>query len=243
MSAAKRVGIIAALPGELKPLVRGWASTKVDGTVLYRWQSGQMELIALSCGIGREPAARACTLALQGGALAAIVSIGWAGALSCGMKAGEAYSVHEVVDAATGERYRTSAAAAESSEIRLVTTRRIAGKAEKRKLAESYSAVLVDMEAATVGRLARVHDIPFYCLKAVSDGSNESLPDMNPFLTRAGQIKMASLVGSVVVRPQYWPALMRMGKNSSRGAIALGAAVNRLADELSEGEFTDADHH
>lgn len=223
-----RIGVIAAMPGELKPLVRGWESSAVDGNVIYRTIDSGIEVIAVCCGIGREPAARACTLALQGGELAALVSIGWAGALSPSMKPGHAYTVHSVVDAATGERYPTATERSGAVEFRLVTTRRIAGKQEKTQLAENYGAMLVDMEAATVGRLARVHDIPFYCLKAVSDGVNESLPDMNPFLTRGGQMKISRLVASVVVRPQYWPALIRMGKYSSSGAEGLAAGVKEL---------------
>jgi adenosylhomocysteine nucleosidase len=228
-----RVAIIAAMPGELKPLVRGWESTKVDNTVIYRTRLENTEVVAVCCGIGREPVARACMVAMEGGKLSAIVSIGWTGALSCGMKPGLAHIVNEVIDASTGERYRTATEDLGPAEIRLVTTKRIAGKVEKRQLAANYEAALVDMEAATVARLARVHDIPFYCLKAVSDEANESLPDMNPFLTRAGRMKTGSFVASVVLRPRYWPSLIRMGKNSGIGAVALAAGVNQLIREFN----------
>jgi len=228
-----RVGIIAALPGELKPLVRGWETRDVEGCVIYRTLLDGTEVVATCCGMGREPAARACLLAMEGGRLSAIASVGWAGALSCGMKAGEAYTVHEVIDGATGERYQTATEAPGRDEtpVKLITTKRIAGKAEKRQLAENYGALLVDMEAATVGRLARVHGIPFYCLKAVSDGANELLPDMNPFLTRAGQMRVGRLAASVAVRPQYWAAMARMGRNSRLGAETLGVKIRQLVEE------------
>ena len=234
--ATRKIAIIAALAGELKPLVQGWERTAVDGGVVYRSRLEEVELIAVHCGIGREPAARACQVALEGGKPDALVSIGWAGALSCGMKPGLSHTVHQVVDASTGERYQTAAAKDGPAEIRLVTTKRIAMKADKRPLWDSYEAVLVDMEAATVARLARVHDIPFYCLKAVSDETTEILPDMNPYLTRSGEFRMAAFVASVTARPKYWPALMRMGKNSSSGAVALAAGVKALVHEI---EYAD----
>jgi adenosylhomocysteine nucleosidase len=233
-----RVAIIAALPGELKPLVQGWTAETRDGSHIFRKQFEEADCIAIAGGIGRESAARACITALEGGALAGIVSLGWAGALSCGMKPGYAFAVNEVVDASTGERYRTSSPAGVPTDIRLVTTKRIAGRAEKRQLAESYSASLVDMEAATVARIARMHDIPFYCIKAVSDEANETLPDMNPFLTRSGKMQVSRFVTSVIVRPQYWPALIRMGKNSTAGAMVLAEAVKNLLHE-----FTYANDH
>jgi adenosylhomocysteine nucleosidase len=228
----RRIGIVAALPGELTPLVRGWNASEVEGTVIHRTIMDETELIAVCCGIGREPAARACMLAQASGPLTALVSIGWAGALSCGMKAGQAYTVNEVVDIATGERYETASEQSGPATVRLLTAKRIVRKDEKRQLAENYAAMLVDMEASTVARLARVHELPFYCVKAVSDGANESLPDMNPFLTRSGQMKISSLVASVVVRPQYWRAMARMGSNSSKAAVALAAEVKQLVGHL-----------
>jgi adenosylhomocysteine nucleosidase len=233
---AERVAIIAALPGEIKPLIRGWEATRAEGEILYRTRLEGIDVVAVCCGIGREPAARACTLAMQGGRLSAIVSIGWTGALSCGMKPGQAFAVHEVVDASTGERYRAAAEPSGPAEIRLVTTKRIAGKAEKRRLAEEYDAALVDMEAATVGRLARVNEIPFYCLKAVSDEANAVLPDMNPFLTRAGKMNVCRFVTSVLLRPRYWRELIRMGRNSSSGAEALAAGVKQLLGEMKHAD-------
>ena len=230
--ATRKIAIIAALEGELKPLVQGWKRAEADGGVVYRTQVDDVEVMAVHCGIGRAPAARACQLALEDGKPDALVSLGWAGALSCGMKPALAHTVHLVVDAATGERYRTAAAQDGPAEIRLVTTRRIAMRADKRPLWDSYEAVLVDMEAATVARLARMHDIPFYCLKAVSDETTELLPDLNPYLTRSGEFRTAAFVASVTVRPKYWPALVRMGKNSSSGAVALAKGVKALLHEL-----------
>ena len=37
------------------------------------------------------------------------------------------------------------------------------------RLASTYKAALVDMEAAGIARLAAMRGIPFYCIKGVSD--------------------------------------------------------------------------
>ena len=65
----------------------------------------------------------------------------------------------------------------------------MADEAEKRRLASTYNADLVDMEAAAIARLAGMRSIPFYCFKGVSDGFNAKLPDFNRFIASDGQFQ------------------------------------------------------
>ncbi|TCK73975.1 hypothetical protein [Acidipila rosea] len=216
-----RIGIVAALPGELKPLVKGW---RAEGR-LYRGQLGATECVAGSAGMGAASATRACEAILREGPVTALISIGWAGALSCGVKPAQVIEIAEVIDSRTGERY--ASAAADPGKVRLVTLDHVARADEKRKLAERYQASMVDMEAATVGRMARMRDIPFYCYKGVSDGANDQLPDFNRFMGADGQLRMAAFIAYSALRPQHWRALMRLGENSR-------VAANGLARLLSE---------
>jgi adenosylhomocysteine nucleosidase len=227
----KRIGIIAAMPGELKPLVRGWTSLP-SGPGEAAWQ-GTVEgvaCIAVCAGMGRSAAERACDLAAGQGELTALVSTGWAGAMSCGVQPGNAYVVNEVIDAASTERFTTTPAARDGNPaaLRLVTIDHVALPEEKRNLAQTYRAVLVDMEAATVGRFARDHGIPFYCLKAVSDVAGERLPDFSRYTDQQGQLQLAALLAHVAIRPHYWPGLARIGNNGRRGAVAIAAAMDSL---------------
>ena len=196
------------------------------------------ECIAVCAGMGKEAAARACAIAAQGGPLTALVSMGWAGALSCGMQPGNAYVVNEVVDGATGERFATSSPPrrGKRAPLRLVTMDHVVLSAEKRRLGESYQAVLVDMEAAAVARFARGQGIAFYCLKAVSDAAGEMLPDFSRYTDDQGHLQLAALLAHVAIRPKYWPGLARMGKNGEEGAVAMAAAMAALmAAMLSRG--------
>jgi len=54
-----RVAIIAAMPAELKPLVRGWQHELRNGVHLWRWRYDQGEWIAACAGAGVAPATRA----------------------------------------------------------------------------------------------------------------------------------------------------------------------------------------
>jgi adenosylhomocysteine nucleosidase len=163
-----------------------------------------------------------------------MVSIGWAGGASCGIQPGTAYEVGETIDAASGERYSGSKAA---SPIKLVTLDHVAGREEKRRVAETYGASLVDMEAAAVAQLARARGIPFYCWKAVTDIATEDLPDFNYFLDQEKQLRTRQVAAYALTRPRYVAPLLRMGKNSRSGADALGQTIRRWIDE---GRYADS---
>lgn len=217
----KRIGIVAALPGELKPLVSGWE--KLDGEAWTGILAGY-ECMAVAAGMGAGPATRACERIFASGRVDALMSVGWAGALSCGVKPPDAYEVKEVVDPRTGERFLTG----QEQGLRLVTLDHVAGVVEKRHLAASYHAVLVDMEAATVARLARARNVAFLCCKGISDGATDVLPDFSRFVSARGQMRMAAFLAHVAVRPRYWKNLARMGMNGQKAAAALGGLIEKV---------------
>src|SRR3954467_8247694 len=170
-----RIGIIAALPGELKPLVRGWERQRsgVKGISVWMTVRGEDELIAVCGGMGPTAAARSVAAAEFLGALDMLLSVGWAGALMEEAKTGQCYIPSEIIDTQTGERFLLSEG---ERRLRLVTTVQVVSTREKQRLRESYGAALVDMEAATVARLALMRGVPICCFKAVSDAPDATLP-------------------------------------------------------------------
>ena len=225
----KQIGIVAALPAELAPLAQRY-QLRVEGGI---W-SGQMDvpgheavtLFAAAAGMGSAAATQAFSLVVSGRTLDAVVSYGWAGAISCGVKPPEIHTPGEVVEARTGERFHAYyPRGGERTMLRLVTLDHVARAHEKRPLAERYQAVLVDMEAATVARLARAHAIEFGCIKGVSDGYTELLPDFNRFLDANGQLRMPLFAANALLRPRYWASLARLGRNSRAAAARLSEAL------------------
>ena len=216
-----RVGIIAALPGELKPLVKGWTRVKALTPRARKWvlRQGNDEWIAVCSGMGAEAARRAFAEAERDGALDMVLSVGWAGALQSGVEAGSAQVPTIVIDTQTGEQFGLTQ---EKRKWRLVTTPRVADAHEKARLVASYpGAVLVDMEAATVARMAEMRGIPLLCIKGVSDAASAELPELNPYIDHSGHLKMVPFLASVASKPVYWRALMQLGRNSARAAEAM----------------------
>jgi adenosylhomocysteine nucleosidase len=223
-----RVAIIAAMPAELKPLTRGWRHERSNGVDLWRWSFDGGEWIAACAGAGVQAATRALVEVEKAGPVSFVISTGWAGALREELVSGQAYEVSAVIDARTGERFRPGKW---FDERWLVTSSRVADAAEKQRLASTYQAALVDMEAAGIARLARMRGIPFYCIKGISDGYSDQLPDFNRFISTDGQFQLLRFAFFALVRPWHWRALIRMGENSSKAARSIAASVLDLLDE------------
>jgi len=146
---------------------------------------------------------------------------------------GSAHNVAGVIDVRTGERFRCDA---EAGELWLASSPKVANREEKRRLAASYDAALVDMEAAAIARLAAMRAIPFYAIKGVSDGLNDRLPDFNPFLTSDGRFRLIPFALLSLLRPWYWPALLRMGENSKKASQSIAESLHKFleAETLDE---------
>jgi len=219
-----RTAIIAALPGELKPIVRLWPHSTRNGVHFWAQRNEEDEWIAACAGAGQAAATRAFAALEAGGPIDLVFSIGWAGALTAELVPGSAHNVAGVIDAKTGERFRCDAGA---GDLWLVTAPTVAGEKEKLRLAATYNAALVDMEAAAIARLAAQRQIPFYAIKGVSDSLHDRLPDLNRFITPQGQFQTARFALFAAIRPIYWPSLIKMGENSKK-------ASQNIAESLLE---------
>ena len=226
-----RIGIIAALPGELQPLVRQWRRLPAapgSGLSLWLRGGGEDEVVAVCAGMGAPAARRAFVAAEFLGSLDLVLSVGWAGALVSECEPGQCFVASEVIDVQTGERF---ALANGGRRLRVASAARVADEAEKRRLAATYGAALVEMEAAAVARLAQMREIPMCCFKAVSDGVDAELPDLNPFIDISGKLRMAPFLAHVALRPGYWGPLGQLGRNSATAARALAKKVEAFLVE------------
>lgn len=232
-----RIAIIAALPGELKPLVKGWqrVATNVSGLKKWTLTRDSNTWIAVCAGMGAEAALRAFASAVSDGSVDMLLSVGWAGSLDAQVHPGTAHVPTVVIDAQTGEQFSLTEG---TRQRRLVTTPHVAALGEKKRLAATYpGAVLVDMEAAGVARLAEMHNIPLLCIKGVSDAAEATLPDLNPFIDSRGRMRIAHFLAYIAIRPRFWPSLLHLGKNSALAADAMRDLILKFMKEKNVEEL------
>lgn len=98
----------------------------------------------------------------------------------------------------------------------------IADKAELRKTGASA----VEMEASAVAAKAVEWNVPFYCIRVVTDTANESFPlDFNRLRDAEGRFSRAKIIGAALLRPRVVPELMKLNKRCNAAAKALGDFV------------------
>jgi len=214
--------IIAALPREVKQLVRGWQEHRLpDKITAY---TNDFAVVACA-GMGPVRASLALQAALSLKRVTSILSAGLAGACDPTLRVGDIVRAGVVIDARTGERF-TNRLFSET----LITTSVIAGVKEKQRLYASYKASAVDMEAATVARLAQSHSISFRAIKSISDEASFEMEELARFATPDGQFREAAFAAHSAVRPHLWPKLFALAGNSKR---ALQSLTSELESQLN----------
>jgi adenosylhomocysteine nucleosidase len=233
MTTGVQVAVIAALPREVAGLVgraKPDAALKREGVFLYRTE----QAVVVAAGMGASRVALAFEAAMAAGALAEVVSTGLAGSCSAGVAAGDVVEAGVVVDARTGERLRTSAT--QESAV-LVTADAIASVREKARLRASYGAAMVDMEAATVGRLAQAHGLRFRAIKGISDAHDFELASLSRFADARGQFRTAAFALHTALRPGTWTRAMTLGRESGRALEALHTRLRSVIAEARQNPF------
>lgn len=209
--------IIAALPREVKHLVRGWKCHPLPGKV-NAYTNDFAVVVCAGMGVARATLAVQAAMSLK--PVTALLSVGLAGACDPSLHVGDIVRAGIVVDTQSGERFTDT----QFNQI-LVSTPAIASIREKQRLHASYGAAAVDMEAATVARIAQAHGLAFHAIKAVSDDATFELHELARFATPDGQFREAAFTAHAALRPQLWSRLIQLARNSNR-------AINALTKEL-----------
>jgi adenosylhomocysteine nucleosidase len=195
-------GLVRGVKPDAELLRRGIRLCRVDGAVVA------------AAGMGAVRATLALEAALRDESVELVVSCGLAGACSPEVAAGSVVEAALAVDAKTGERFACDSPG--SAQHVLVTSEAIAGVREKLRLRESYGAALVDMEAATVARLAKMRGLRFRAIKGVSDAHDFEMESMSRFADAHGQFRTGAFALHTALRPRSWGAAMRLGRESNR---------------------------
>ena len=234
------LAIIAALPREVAGLTRGFpadGSLRDRGIHLHRLPG----VVVVAAGMGSERVTAAVAAALAEEQIGMLVSAGLAGACLPPLRPGQVLEASVVIDVRTGERFGTDAPVPEEHpeedreehQVVLASTPAIASVREKARLAQSYGAAMVDMEAATVGRLARAHDLRFRAIKGLSDAHDFELASLSRFEGQHGSFRTGHFALHTALRPHHWRSAARLGRNSNRALDALQTRLRQFTDDLA----------
>jgi adenosylhomocysteine nucleosidase len=185
---------------------------------------GEHELLLVANGAGPARAAATVDRVAAGFLPNAIVCTGFCGALEESLEVASVVIATEVLG--VNGRFKTLVPPASPAHRpgTVLTIDHVAqSAAEKRELRQTGASV-VDMEAAAIAERSAVLDLPFYCIKAVTDLAGEDMAnDLNSALRQDGHFDTIRILGSILGRPlSRVPELLRLKRRSVLAARALG---------------------
>jgi adenosylhomocysteine nucleosidase len=246
-----KLAMIAAMEREIAPLVRGWKTgALVSGGRTFPLFEHEGVLAAVS-GIGCKNAELAARAMVEQFRPSVLMSVGLAGGLIRSLKVGSVFTPSVVVDGADEAEYRCSAESSRVSGGVLVSSGEVAGNGMKEKLVNRFHALVVDMEAAGVARVAQNENIVFRCVKTISDEADFVMPPMSGFIDSSGNFQNGKFAAWAVWRPWQWAKVAALARNSRRATRVLcdwlekdltAGLQGKEVVTLNRAEFSQAKH-
>ncbi len=183
----------------------------------------------LVTGEGRRNAERALRAHLASKSAAAVICIGFAGALSPHLRIGDL-----LIDKS---RWRGADVPSEAAPFMMhfgtiITVDEIVGATGKRQLATNLAEneiACVEMESAAVVAVCAEHQLPVLLVRVISDLYDEDMPiDFNACRDASGRVSNKKVLKALVAQPKAIKGLLELNRRAKIGAANLADFVERL---------------
>ena len=252
--AQRTIGIIVAMPEEIKPLLRGAPSVvreKIGTFPLYRFTQHNRQFALIESGIGADRALAAAQLLTEALNPELLISMGFGGGISHGLKAGDIvigtrFLVHQG-DCMTEENgvrivpfpetftEKKKNAGFSIAQGTIISTTGVQSKTVIAGLLPAdVTRAVVDMETCAIVRFATLSRMPFMAIRSISDDLNEELGfSMDEFMDSTMQVSIGKVFLTVLRKPWIIPQLYRLYRNTRRAGINLCLVFTFLREELA----------
>jgi len=187
------------------------------------WLNGE-PIVLVADGPGPKLAGRAVDFVRKYQELSGLISTGFCGALNPALQPCDIFVATEVLGVAHAlsvprshscERYQTG---------RLLSFDHVVSTAPEKADLRRTGADAVEMEAGAVAAKAAQWNIPFYCVRVVTDTAAESFPlDFNRMRDVNGRFSRAKILAAALRRPgSVIPELLKLNRRCRDASLALG---------------------
>jgi adenosylhomocysteine nucleosidase len=228
-----RVAIIAPMPNELRPVVQKLGLRRTGergGMPVYTGTVGSTEVVATRTGIGPALAEKAMEELLELAEVDRVIVVGIAGGLAPVSAVGDLIVPEEVVDDATGERFRATPTGA----VALQGVIRTGDEADYglddgavARLRDEQGFTALDMETAAVARVCARHGLPWLAFRAISDMAGDASigPDVMTLVNPDGSPKAWTSIRYLLTHPHRIPHLVRLGRDARAATLTAADAA------------------
>lgn len=225
---SKVVLMVAAERREFSGLLRFVRSRPVNWGLQFSCEGdlNGNRIVMIADGPGPQLAGGATDVARRYVRPDTVVSAGFCGALDASLRPGDVVVAEEVIDADNGGSYIAQIPQCGQAYARgkVASAGRVATTMADRMLLRNTGACAVEMEAAAVAARARVWDVPFFCIRVVSDAADRDFPlDFNRTRDARGRFSRSRIVLAAAMRP--WsraPFLLKLDRSCRMASGRLG---------------------
>jgi adenosylhomocysteine nucleosidase len=246
---AVRIGILAPMPSELRPVVKrlglrrqpGGAGHAV-GRMVHEGRVAGVDVVAATTGMGTEAAAGAARRMLDGTAVDHVMVVGIAGGIDDHHAIGDVIVVDAVIDGRTDAEYRPHPLGSEgehrSGGGALHTSDEFIVDPDRLAALRARGVVALDMETAAVAAVCEERRRPWSVFRAISDRSGDGMADEAVFQLAHpdGSPNLPAVVGFVVRHPRRIAHLLRLGRDMRIATNAAAAAVTAVVERCGRNE-------
>lgn len=250
----KIIGLLAAMPEEIKPLLKQvgtYEKLSAAGFNLYRFTINGRSCRLIESGIGIRRAEKAARALIASEHPDVIISFGFGGAVQSGMAVGDLAIARSIrlhrgrnSDAREGIVLPVPAKVRQTLEavciqrgcaIRegdFLTSEIILNKKELAgALPQDVANPVLDMETWAVALVAAREKIPLLAIRAVSDTADEELGfSIGEFTDSDMNMRISKILSTIARKPGIIPQLIRLARNSRIAGRNLAAAVEHLIE-------------
>jgi adenosylhomocysteine nucleosidase len=230
-------------------------SVSEDTCTIFRgtWLGRGPEMLLVQTGMGKHRAQAAARHLIAHYPITTLVSLGFAGALTNELRAGDVvlYSAVHYADAAVSQQgaycvsddlLARSTGALEGVAVNIfckpgvTVPHAVLSPEEKGELADAFDASVVDMESYWISEVASEAKIPFVIIRSVSDTRSERLLPFEQMMDEEGNVLWSAAAGYFLRHPRHLAVVSRLYRNARVAQRSLGISIDRVVAELQRRE-------
>lgn len=219
------IGVVAPMRSELRPFVRA-AGLERSGD-RFGGRVGRYDVVATTCGVGMERAARTAGELIANDHVDRVVVIGIAGGVDTSLPIATVIRPEVVVDGVSGPEYRPDHWGTGAPRGRIATFDDFETEMEVMHDLRHQGVTAVDMETAAVVQVCEARGVPCSVFRAVSDDATDGSVDAATadMLRPDGTPDVKAALRYLLRRPWRIPRLARLGRDANRAAKAAARAA------------------
>ena len=255
------IGLIAAMPEEIKPLLRQvgpFRRERAGSFNIYRFSLANGEACLIESGMGAAKGAAATRVLIDTACPSVIINFGFAGAVTTGPSVGDLVMANRLFfhqRRSFSEQYDLDQDLSALMEMALtkgcwektfqvyrgtfITAGEIVDKGELAGiLPQGVANPVLDMETAAVAQVAAGLKIPLIAVRAISDDAGEELGfSLEELTDNELNVRIGRVLWTVARKPWIIPQLLRLARNSKLAGENLAYGVRVVMQTITAMEI------